>query len=86
MAVLLTALRIQTLSTKSEKGVMEEYGESNMDDVQEGVMEMMIKLVEVSGDLLGVNAASKENGGMMETQTKITMGPLLPFHNFLSTS
>ena len=77
MAALLTALRIQTLSTKSEKGVMEEYGESNMDDVQEGVMEMMIKLVEVSGDLLGVNAASKENGGNDGDTDKNYDGPFV---------
>ena len=38
MAELLTALRLQKLSTGSDEGVMEEDGESNEDDLQEDVM------------------------------------------------
>ena len=40
---------------------MEEYEEINNGDVQEYVMETIIDLVEVAGDLLGVNADAKEN-------------------------
>ena len=59
MDALLTVLILRTLSTGSDKGVMEEDGERNEDDVQEDVMEMMIDLAEVAGDLLGVNASAK---------------------------
>ena len=59
IAALLKYLRLRTLPTGSDKGVMEEDGDSNEDDVQEDVMEMMIDLAEVSGDLLGTNAAAK---------------------------
>ena len=41
---------------------MDEYGENNEDYVQEDVMEMMIDLAEVAGDLLVVNDSAKENG------------------------
>ena len=41
---------------------MEEYGQSNEYGVQEYVMQMMIDLVQVAGDLLGVNVTAKENG------------------------
>ena len=62
MDALLTALKHRMLLTGSEKVFMEEDGESNEDDVQEDVMDMMIDLAEVTGDLLGVNVAPKENG------------------------
>ena len=59
---LLTVLRLQTLSTGFDKGVMVEDGKSNEYEVQEDVMYMMIDLVQVSGDLLDVSAAYKYNG------------------------
>ena len=40
MAELLTALSLRTLSTGADKGFMEEDGERNEYDVQEGVTEM----------------------------------------------
>ena len=62
MAALLTVLRLLMLWTGSDRGVMEEYGESNEDDVQEYVMKMIIDLAKVAGELLVVNASAKENG------------------------
>ena len=62
MAALLKSLRLQTLLTGYDKGVMEEYGEINEDDVQADVMYMMIDLADVDGDLLGLNDSVKENG------------------------
>ena len=61
MDKLLTSLRLQTLSTGSYKGVMEEDGDINEDEVQYDVMEIMIDLEDVSGDLLGINTATKDN-------------------------
>ena len=61
MAALLKSLRLQTLLTGYDKGVMEEYGDINEDEVQYDVMEIMIDLEEVSGDLLGINTATKDN-------------------------
>ena len=61
MAMLLTALRLRTLLTGSDEGVMEEDGENNEDDMQDDVMEIMKDLTEVSSELLGVNPVAKEN-------------------------
>ena len=44
IAMLLTSLRLRTLSTGSDKGFMEEHGQSNKDDMHEDVMEMRIDL------------------------------------------
>ena len=62
MTELLTALRLLRLSTGSDKGFMGEDAEIIEDDVKEYMMEMMINLLDMDGDLLGMNAAAKENG------------------------
>ena len=67
---------------------MREDGERNVDDVQEDVMEMMIDLAKVAGDLFVVNAASKENweddGGTDENDGGIFVALSEFFINVLS--
>ena len=78
MAALLTALRPRTSSTGSGEVSTEEDGESNDDDVKEDVMETVIDLAEVAGYLLGVNAATKDNGDDDGDTYENEGGPFVP--------
>ena len=82
MAALLIARRLRALSTGSDVKVMEEDGEINEDDMQEDVMEMIIDLTEVSGDLLGVNDDAKENGGNDGDTYENDDGPFVALSEF----
>ena len=82
MSALLTVPRIQTLLTGSEEKVMEEDRDRNEDGMQEDVMEMMIDLTEVAGDLLVMNFATKENGDVHVDTDENDGGPFLSLSEF----
>ena len=82
MATLLSASILQTLLTGSDEGVMEEYGERNEYDLQEDAMETMVDLEELNGELLGVNAAAKENGGDDGYTDENNNGPFIALSEF----